>query len=238
MKPGAKPIPVSAVSVVTGGVALRRGQDEEVKTPAGAPFVVPTQLLAEAIAAEFNQQGAKVNPATMPFAQLAMTAIDVAGKERITIIDAIILYASTELLCHHAEHPPELAARQTKVWQPLLDWCAERFHAPFVIAEGLMPMKQPKTSIAALQSVIEAYDAFYLAGLRQAVDVSGSLVLGLALAEGHIDADKAFEAAELDTSFQMEKWGEDPAHTARRSAILHELKVCERWFSLLKPPYA
>jgi chaperone required for assembly of F1-ATPase len=236
MKAAAKPVPVTSAANVTGGVSLRREQDE-MQTPAGAPFVVPTQLLADAIVTELNQQGVKPKYESMPMAQLAMTAIDVVEKERIKIVDAIMLFASTELLCHRTEHPPELAARQTKIWQPLLDWCAERFHAPLVIAEGLMPMKQPKTSLAALQSVIETYDAFYLAGLRQAIDVSASLVLGLALAERHIDAGKAFDAAELDTSFQIEKWGEDPAHAARRNGILRDLESCERWFGLLKPPY-
>jgi chaperone required for assembly of F1-ATPase len=234
MKAAVKPVSVS-VAAQPSGFALKHGNDD-VRTPAGAALILPTQALAEAIAAEWNGQGSKINSALMPLMQLAMTAVDIAGKDRSKMVDAISAFAATELLCHRAENPFTLVERQTKFWQPHLDWSARRFNAPLVTAIGLMPIKQPPASLAALRHAVEAYDAFGLAGLRQAVETTGSLILGLALTEGRIDAAMVFEAAELDAGFQLEKWGEDPVQAARRNGIRDNLDLCVRWFGLLKQP--
>jgi len=232
MKPAVKSVPVSVVARANGYV-LRRGNDD-LLTPKGSVTDAPTQKLAEALAGEWNGQEGKVNLALMPLSQLAMTALDIVSKDRSSAVEAIAAYATTELLCHRAEHPPELAALQEKIWQPHLDWCAERFHAPLKKAVGVMPIKQPAASLIALRKELEKLDAFYLTGLRQVVEVSGSLILGLAMIEERIDAGAVFDAAELDTDFQLEKWGEDPAIVARRNSIRRDLAACERWFSLLK----
>src|ERR1043165_4936645 len=47
-----------------------------VKTPAGATLAAPTPALAEAIAAEWNAQGERIDPASMPLTKLANTIID------------------------------------------------------------------------------------------------------------------------------------------------------------------
>jgi chaperone required for assembly of F1-ATPase len=216
------------------GFALCR-DGAPLKTPAGAILAVPTPVLAEEIAKEWRAQGKKINHATMPLTQLAATAIDIVGKGRGKIVGQIAAYAESELLCHRAETPPELAERQQRMWQPLLDWCAEHFNARLLTGIGIVPIAQPPEALKALHRAIEAYDDFRLAGLQHAVDVSGSLVLGLALAEGHINAAQAFEAAELDATFQIEKWGDDPAAEKRRAGINHDLHMCERWLELLCP---
>ena len=203
-------------------------------TPAEKEFVLPTQALGEAIVAEWRAQGEKINPSSMPMMQLASTALDIVPRERVAIVDQVSAYAGTDLLCHRAEQPPELADRQQKVWQPLLEWCARRYDAPLNVGIGLMPVAQPAASLSLLRRVVGGYDNFALAGLRQAVDVSGSLVLGLALAERHLTVQQVFDAAELDHSFQIEKWGEDPASLSRRAGVLRDLDACAVWFDLLR----
>lgn len=58
-----------------GGVAILL-DGRPVRTPARTPLRVPTEELAEAIAEEWNAQGEKVDPATMPLTGLANAAID------------------------------------------------------------------------------------------------------------------------------------------------------------------
>ena len=164
-----------------------------------------------------------------PFEQLTAAAKNLTVEGRAKIIKELAAYAETDLLCHRAEAPPELAARQAEVWQPALDWCAKRFGASLCTGAGLMPIAQSKEALQALRRVIEAYDNARLVGLHKAVELSGSLVLGLALAEGHYTAAQAFEASECDASFQMQKWGEDPVTAARRAAIRKDLDVCGEW---------
>src|SRR5947207_13945475 len=47
-----------------------------VKTPAGGTLAAPVLALAQAIAAEWNAQGERIEPATMPLTRLANTIID------------------------------------------------------------------------------------------------------------------------------------------------------------------
>lgn len=204
------------------------------KTPAGADFNVPTPVLFEAIRSEWENQGDKINPSTMPLTQLASTAIDLAGKDRDKIIDLLVAYVGSELLCHHAEEPDALRDLQIKTWQPILDWAEQYFDDTiFQTGTGIMPIQQTDETFTAMREAIQRYDAFYLTGLRQAVDVSGSLILGLALLEKHLTAQQVFEASELDATFQMQKWGSDPATEKRHETTLKELLLCERWFNLL-----
>lgn len=223
--PVKKPAPVYNVVATAKGYAVCRDGDV-LKTPAGFDLVVLTQSLAESLAAEWRAQTDKIIYAQMPLMQLVLTAIDLVATDRKGVIDQVVRYAQTDLLCHLAEHPDELISRQKAVWQPVLDWCAQRFGARLHVGAGIMPITQPVEALQALRVAVQAYDDFRLTALRQAADVTGSLVLGLALVEGHLSIDQVFEAAELDATFQIEKWGDDPATASRRKDVRCDLMHC------------
>lgn len=226
--------PFASLRVVKEGktFALRWG-DRPLLTPAGHPYAVPTEELAEAMAEEWRKQGDKLKPATMPMTQLAATALDIVAKDRDRIVRQVIAYASTELLCHRASDPLALVKRQEEVWQPLLDWCAVECKALLKVGQGVMPIEQTPEAIRALHDLVETFDDFELAGLSHGVEVTGSLILGLALAKRERSATEIFKAAELDASFQALAWGADSATTARFNAVRQDLEVCERWFGVL-----
>jgi len=227
-----KPAPVYDVVASPKGFALHRN-GQVFKTPADADFILPTLPLAEAIASEWRAQTEKINPASMPLTQLAATAIDIVSKDRKKITAELLNYIGSELLCHRAEDPSTLAAQQDKMWQPLLGWCAKRFDASLQNGVGIMPIVQSPEATTALRRAIGAYDDFRLAGLSHAVDVCGSLVLGLALTEKHLSSEAVFETSELDATFQIQKWGEDTASAKRRDSVRQDLSLCEKWFNLL-----
>jgi chaperone required for assembly of F1-ATPase len=87
-----------------------------------------------------------------------------------------------------------------------------------------MHAPQPAASLAALRAAVAAHDAFSLTGLHELVSLSGSLVLGLAVAEGALDARDGWELSRIDERWQEEQWGLDSeaerAAAARRSAFL------------------
>ncbi len=49
-----------------------------------------------------------------------------------------------------------------------------------------------------------------------------------------IDAEAAFDAAQLDESYQIERWGEDPEVARRRAAIKADLAAAARFLALLR----
>jgi len=215
-----------------GGFGVRLDA-RPLKTPAGNPMVVPTRALAEAIAAEWRAEGARPNMERLPLTRVAATAIDCIPARRADVVAELAAYAETELVCHRASEPPALVKRQTEIWQPLLDWLTWRFDAALTVTTGVLPCAQSKRSLEALARAVGALDDFRLAALSIAVAAAGSLVIGLALAEGRLDAGDAFDAAELDASFQIEQWGEDELATRRRAGVRADLEVAARFLALL-----
>jgi chaperone required for assembly of F1-ATPase len=212
------------------------GDDRPLRTPAGLEVVVASRPLAEAIAAELRAQAAArgLDIAGLPNLRLAATAIDRVRPARDAHIAAVAAYGETELLCYRAEHPADLVERQHAAWQPLLDWAAERFNARLGNTAGVMPQRQPAASLASLRDAIAGYDDLLLAALAFAVQTSGSLVVGLAMVEGRLDADQAFAVAELDESYQIEQWGEDAEAAQRRATRRADLAQVARFIALVR----
>ncbi len=219
------------------GMAL---DGKPLKTPAGTEIAVASKRLAEAMVDEWRNvvprgKAPKINFSKLPLTRIVGTAIDRVPPKRDALLDELIAYAQTELLCFRASEPAALVEREAAIWQPLLDWAALTFDAPLVVSHGsIIAPEQPAQSLAALRAAMAAMDDLKLAGLGVAVAATSSLVVSLALAEGKIDAVGAFEAAELDATFQIERWGGDSEATEKRAKTRQELIVAERFFALAR----
>jgi chaperone required for assembly of F1-ATPase len=205
-----------------------------VKTPGKRDLTVPNRALAAAIAEEWNAQEGEVRPTTMPLTRLATTTLDRVATQRGTVVRQTANYAGTDLLCYRAGHPPALAARQQSMWQPLIDWAVLRYDAPLSVTSGVIPKSQATTSLRAFAAAVAGLDDFALTALHLATTACGSLVLGLALLEGRIGAAEAFAASQLDESFQIEAWGEDPEQLERRRALAADIEAAACFISLLR----
>ena len=212
------------------GIAL---DGKPVSTPAKRPLRVPTRALAEAIAEEWRAQGETIDPRRLPLTRLASIALDLVAPRREAAVVEVAKYAGTDLVCYRAEQPPDLAARQHAAWQPLVDWATLRFDAPLTVTAGILPVAQPAASLKALETAIAAYDTHRLAALHLATAACGSLVAALALIEGRIDAEAAFATAELDESYEIERWGEDAEQARRRAGLKEDIALAARFVALL-----
>jgi len=205
-----------------------------IKTPGRRDLLVPSEALAAAIAEEWNAQATEVRAAKMPLTRFATTTVDRVATQRDAIIRQTANYAGTDLVCYRATHPPELAARQQAVWQPLIDWAVLRYDAPLVVTSGVIPKSQSEESLRAFASAVAEHDDFALTALHVATAACGSLVIGLALTQGHLDAEGAFAVSQLDESFQIEAWGEDAEQAARRRALAADIQAAARFIWLLR----
>ncbi len=187
-----------------------------VRTPARVPLIVPTAALADAIVAEWAAQVATIKPATMPLTGLANAAIDRIAPDPLGFAHGLARFAESELLCYRADGPAPLVARQAAAWDPLLRWASGRYDVAFVVTAGILHVGQPPETLARLRAAFGAFDSFRLAALNPVVTICGSAVLGLAVAEAHIDAAQAWAAGQLDEIWQAEQWGEDPLAAASR----------------------
>jgi chaperone required for assembly of F1-ATPase len=204
-----------------------------VKTPGRAPLTLPTSALAHSVAAEWDAQGEEIDPRSMPLTGLSNAAIDKVASDRATFVRDVAGYGETDLLCYRATSPDPLIERQLATWDPLLDWARGRYGVDFVTVSGVMHQPQPPATIARLAEAVDGFEHFRLVALQQLVTISGSLVIGLALAEGHIDARAAFDAAHLDELWQAELWGEDWMATDMRDARRKDFEAAARFLGLL-----
>jgi chaperone required for assembly of F1-ATPase len=220
------------VAVERAGEAYRILLDgKPLRTPMGAAFLVPSEALAQAIAAEWQTQGENIRPETLTLTKLANTAIDGAAK-RDAFIEQILAFARTDLLCYRATAPKDLVARQAAQWDPLLEWARERYGAHLQTTVGIGFVAQPPEAIAAIARTFAARDAFALAALKAAAALTGSALIALGLSEGRLDADEAFAAAQLDELYQAEKWGRDEQALIQSRSKATELTHIARFFRL------
>ena len=205
-----------------------------VRTPAKAPLLLPVEGLAAEIAAEWNAQEEKILPGSMPFMSLAATGIDRVTPQRDAVIDQIVAYGSSDLVCYRAEGPEDLVVRQANCWQPLLDWCRERFGAELAVTAGIMPLSQSEEALAALRGGIVDHTDLVLSGLYQLTTGFGSLVISLAVLEGRIGVEKGIEYALLDELFQIGRWGEDREALDRRNGMAADMKNAARFITFCR----
>ena len=88
--------------------------------------------------------------------------------------------------------------------------------------------------LAVLRRAVEALDTDALAALGIAVPALGSLVLGLALVAGKLDAETAHALAALDELFQAEQWGDDEEAVNRRTSMLADIVLAARYIGLTR----
>lgn len=204
-----------------------------VRTPARAPLAVPSRALAEAIAGEWQAQVDEIKPSTMPLTGLSNAAIDRVTPERESFAASLAAYAATDLLAYRAGSPAPLVARQSAAWDPLLAWATARYDVALMTTTGIAHVAQSPGALARIGTAYAALDPFRLAALSLVVTITGSAIIGLAFAEGHVDAAEAWAAGHLDELWQAEQWGADPLAAAAQAERQASLAAAERLLSLL-----
>ncbi|MDB6454660.1 ATP12 family chaperone protein [Falsirhodobacter sp. 20TX0035] len=200
-----------------------------VRTPAKTPLILPSEALAREIAAEWQAQEREVRPDLMPATRRANSAFDKVTPQFDAVVGEVAKYGATDLLCYRAEGPAELVRRQ-QVWDEVLRWAATRLHAPLIVTAGVIPCAQPPESLQRLREQVAGCTPFQLVALHDLVAMSGSLLLGLAVAHGHLTGAEAFALSRLDETFQAEVWGHDEDAAEATELRLKSFLEAERFF--------
>lgn len=217
------------------GIAL---DGRAVKTPLKAALRLPTRGLAEAVAAEWAEQGDEIRPASMILTKLANTAIDRVAGHRAQIEAEVLDYANSDLVCYRTDRPPELVARHATSWDPVVDWARTALDAPFEVTDGIVHRPQPEAALAAFGVAAAALTDFELAAFHSIMTLTGSALLAMMLARKATVPEAAWLAAHVDEDYQIEQWGQDAEAQARRAARYTEFMACCRFMSLSAPSAA
>lgn len=203
-----------------------------VRTPGKALLILPNREFAEAVAEEWRAQKSEIDPETMPLTRLANSVIDgVAGREA-EVIDDILGYAGSDLLCYRTEGPDKLVSLQERHWDPVVAWSKSDLGAPLFLAAGVMPVEQAPASLAMIRRRLAGLEAWSLASLHVMTGLTGSALLALAVTLGRLTPEEAWDAAHVDEDFQISQWGEDSEARDRRLRRRRDFDAAVRLLAL------
>jgi chaperone required for assembly of F1-ATPase len=208
--------------------------DKPVRTPSGRALVAPTREVAAAMAAEWDAQQEFIDPMSMPLTRLANSVIDAVAERVEAVADDIAKYFQTDLLFYRAGHPEALVAREAAFWDPVVFWAADTLGAHFMLAEGIVHVRQPEPAIAAARAALPE-DPWSIAAMHVVTTLTGSALLALALKFGALDQDQVWAAAHVDEDWNIEKWGWDAEVAARRTARLVDFRAAASVLRALNP---
>jgi chaperone required for assembly of F1-ATPase len=214
----------ATVGSVDGGYAVLL-DGRSVRTPKKTPLVVPKRALAEAVASEWAAQVSHIDPASMPTTRIVNTTLDAVIENAAAVAADLVAFAGHDALCYRAEGPRELRARQDAAHDPILAWATRVLGARLVIQGGIVPVEQPKPSIAAIATHVGSFSPWQLAPLHVVTTISGSAVIALAVASAQLSADGAWDAATVDERWQIEHWGQDDEAAARMANRRREMNA-------------
>jgi len=206
----------AGIAEADGGYAVTL-DGKPIKTPSGRVVIVPVRSLALSIAAEWRAQTDLIEPLTMPLTRFANSVVQGVIENAATVAADVAKYFASDLLFYRAGHPEGLVAREAAHWDPVLFWAASALGAHFILAEGVMHVRQPEPAIAAARAKLPD-DPWAIAALHVITALTGSALLALALFHGVIDADQTWAAAHVDEDWNAEKWGVDEEVAARKAA--------------------
>ena len=178
-------------------------------TPGKKPLVVPYLPLAEKICEEFQTQEKKIDPSTMPFTRRTNTTIDRIPDTRNEMIDSLVNYGHTDLVCYQASSPLVLVKWQSEHWNPVLTWLAEELSIEIKTGQGIIPFEQNAHTIGKFSEEINSFDNYLLCGFSELVPLLGSLILSFAYLYGFGSKERIWRLSRIDEEWQEKKWGVD-----------------------------
>ena len=122
--------------------------------------------------------------------------------------------------------------RQKTGWDPIVNWAENTFKVQINCGTGIVYIPQDAKLFSEINIKINSLSIFGLTAFYDMVSITGSLILGLAIINGRLSAEEAYQLSRIDEQWQLEQWGEDEeaqvASNVKNAVILHS----EEFFAL------
>lgn len=190
-------------------------------------LMLPDEKTARLVAAEWEAQGEKIDPRTMPITRLLNVAIARTPETREELIAEARKYAGSDLLCYRSAESRLYLEHQTENWDPILSWAAAQGVA-LETTEGLSVIAQAESSLDAAAEFARGLDDIALTLFVHLLATFGSTVLGMAVMQGRLTMEDAFTQSRLDEIWQIKYWGQDEIAKERIEAMEAELTALSK----------
>jgi ATP synthase F1 complex assembly factor 2 len=133
----------------------------------------------------------------------------------------------TRCVSFHQGYPEPLVRLQNDHWDPLLTWARNTFDVEILTSNSLLLNAQPEATKRKLGNVLQGFDPWQMAGcvsfvvlsygsfkyvlwtaMERVTFTTKSFIIALALVHGHITAEQAALASQVEVASQIERWGE------------------------------
>lgn len=196
------------------GILSSSGQYEitldqrKLKTPNGNLFVVDSEPLALAVAAEWDTQKENIVQSSMHISTLCNTVIDNPNNlNKFDIAQYIINYLDTDTLLFQSGEDDELYKLQVKEWDPVIQWFCDRFQIDLQKSRDITGPAVSEQVKAVISKFLMSYNFASLNGFVYGVDTLKSVILTIACIERFITVEKATLLSRLEEEFQIGHWG-------------------------------
>lgn len=182
--------------------------NRKLKTPNGGQFVVRSEPLAIAVAAEWNAQKETIDRSKMHLTALCSTAID--NPNRLTkedMVNYILQFLPTDTVLFHSSEDDELYKVQCRDWDPVIKWFNERYDTNLTKSRDISSPVMPDGTKMNISKHLLSYDLTSMHGFVFAVDVLKSMVLAFACIDRFITVEQAVKLSRLEEEFQITHWG-------------------------------
>lgn len=220
------PLVTAVVESAGGGFGVTLN-GTRVPTVAKQVLAVPTRALAQALADELSRHGRSA-----PMFALVSSCLDQIPPLRADIVTDVLSFLETDLLFYRAAEPADLVALQAERWDLFLTWL-ERLGLPRPrTTTGLAAQPQPPALADGVRRRLDALDDAEMLVARLGTRVTGSAVLGLALALRAFEVAKVFDAATADEAQQIRRYGPEAELTRRLATLQADLESLARFNAL------
>jgi len=173
--------------------------------------VVPSELLAKALAGEWLSQDEYVRPMWLPLTRLTGVAVDFVARNRDMYEQDLLRILGNDAATHW-DKPPIESSRiyelQKKEFGPILKWAKKQFGiAPALSKKFLKIVKQPTSLIKIIRDYIRNLDDYHLAAFEQLASNLRSVMLALALVHGRISVLEAARMGRLEDICGQNSYG-------------------------------
>ncbi len=191
----------------------------------GRPVKTPARrALAAALAAEWEAQRDVIDPAKMPLTRLANSILDGVADAPAAVAAEAEKYLASDLVCYRAAGPEGLVARQAGAWDPIIAWARAALGARVVLAQGMVFVAQPDAALTAAGAALPR-DPWRLGAFHAVTTLTGSALIALAVLNGRLTVEEAWQAAHVDEDWNMDFWGRDELALERRAARFAEMQA-------------
>ena len=176
-------------------------------TNKGNNILLPCIIKEKKFIKKLNIDFAKNQEST--FFKILFYSADIDKNSREVIEKKILNYIDTDLICYREKIGSELEKIQREKWDSYLNFCKNKFQLDFKLNYSLMPFTQKKINHKKITNLIKKMNPHYITIFFFLVELTNSIIISLNILYNNINIDDAWEASNLEYSYNQKKWGID-----------------------------